>query len=178
MDNLSLDALLTEGRSRQFWLKPIGYPKDHPCWNLEELRTWTESQIEVHFSETPAKVAVGAIVIAYRVNISRLIYVAERLPKTEWIEAEVRPEWARQRWPYYIKARNLSPEYGRVWKQHDLQPFALAKEYNNEHPGAPARLGAILRGKDKAEIPVGFAHSLLRRIRELPVEEATDDRTH
>ena len=85
--------------------------------------------VEIHFSKTPAKVAVGDVLIGYRVRYVKLIYVAERLPIAEWGPMEVRSEYNRQRWPYYIKARNLTPGYGNVWKQFSIQPFALAKEY-------------------------------------------------
>jgi hypothetical protein len=167
LDNITLDRLLGEKTDRQFWLKPIGPPKDHPDWDAPEHRVWTQSQIEIHFARNPAKVAVGAILIAYRVRIQKLIYVAERLPLAEWGGAEVRSEYSRKRWPYFIKSRNLTPEYGGVWNRYNLQPFALAKAYNEHHPDDPASLGSILRGNDKTPIPRAFAESLIRRIREI-----------
>ncbi len=165
MDIASLDKLLTDPSERQFWLKPIGYPKDHPDWDTFESRKWTESQIEVHFAKSPAKIALKAIVIAYRIKLSTLIFVAERLPVTEWGTAENRRAYDKERWPYYIKARNLTPEFGSVWKQHSFQPFALAKEYNSSHPKDPVHLGGIKFGNDKASIPRAFAEFLIRHIR-------------
>jgi hypothetical protein len=170
MDNISLDRLLASGSERQFWLKPIGPPKDHPDWDAPVDRAWTEREIEIHFAKTPARVVVGAIIIAYRIRVQKLIYVAERLPLAEWSPEGVRSEYARRRWPYYIKARNLTPEYGEAWNRYNLQPFPLAAEYNESHEQEPARLGAILRGNDKASIPVGFAHLLIRRIRDIQSE--------
>ena len=167
MDDKSLDKLLKDVRKRQFWLKPIGPPKDHPDWDAVESRTWTENEIEIHFAKNPVKIAVGAVLIAYRVRLSKLIYVAERLPIAEWSNEEGRSEYSRRRWPFYIKARNLTPEYGSVWNQHSLKPFKLAKVYNQLHPFQPVRLGSILRGNDKASIPCGFAEYLIRRIRDL-----------
>jgi hypothetical protein len=167
LDNISLDRLLGDGPGRQHWLKPIGPPKDHPDWDAPEHRTWTETEIEIHFHKSPAKIAVGAVIIAYRVRIHKLIYVAERLPLAEWSQEGIRSEYSRRRWPFYIKARNLTHEYGRVWNQYSLQPFSLAKEYNELHPDGTARLGSILRGNDKAAIPREFAQVLIRRIREM-----------
>jgi hypothetical protein len=112
-------------------------------------------------------VAVGAIIIAYRVRIRKLIYVARRLPVEQWGPAEVRSEYSRRRWPYFIKAQNLTPQYGGVWNKYELQPFALAKEYKRSHPDQPAHLGSIMHGNDKTEIPRAFAEYLIRRIREL-----------
>jgi hypothetical protein len=167
MDNVALDALLADSTDRQFWLKPIGPPRDHPDWDAPEHRTWSHSPIEVHFARNPVRVAVGAIIIAYRVRIRKLIYVARRLPLEECGPAEVRSEYSRRRWPYFIKARNLTPEYGGVWNEYDLQPFVLAQGYNELHPEQPAHLGSIQRGNDKTAIPRPFAEYLIRRIREI-----------
>src|SRR5262249_44521740 len=76
MANVALDPLLPDSPEGQFWLKPIGPPQDHPDWNAPEHRTWSHSPIEVHFSRNPVRVAVGAIIIAYRVRYQKLIYVA------------------------------------------------------------------------------------------------------
>ena len=165
MDPTSLDKLLADTRKRQFWLKPIGFPKDHPDWDVFESRKWTESEIEIHFAKTPAKIAVGAIIIAYRIHVSKLIFVAERLPMSEWSPADSRSDYSRRRWPFYIKGHNLTPEYGSVWNQYSLQPFALAKEYKELHPEDPVHLGSIQRGNDKALISRGFAEFLIRQIR-------------
>ena len=165
MDSTSLDKLLNDPSKRQFWLKPIGYPKDHPEWDAFESRKWTQSQIEVQFAKSPATIALNDIIIAYRIKLSTLIYVAERLPVSEWGKLENRPEYDKKRWPHCIKARNLTPEFGNVWKQHSFQPFALAKEYNSTHPKDPVHLGSIQRGNDKAAIPRAFAEFLIRLIR-------------
>lgn len=168
MDNNSLGGLLGDERERQFWLKPVGPPKDHPDWCAEEHRTWTTSEIEIHFSKRPAAVVVGDILVAYRVRYGKLIYVAECLPREEWSEEEPRSEDSRRRWPHYIKARNLTPEYGNVWNYHCLQPFPLARVYNITHPADLLfTLGSIQFGADKASISRGFAEFLIRRIREL-----------
>jgi hypothetical protein len=167
VDNLALDRLLQDETATQFWLKPIGPPKDHPDWDAPEHRVWTQNEIEIHFAKSPAKIAIGAIIVAYRVRLQKLIFVARRLPLAEWSKEEVRSEYSRQRWPFHIKARNLTPEYGRAWNRFNLQPFPLAKEFNSLHPQNEARLGSILRGNDKAAIPGEFAKLLIRRIRDL-----------
>jgi hypothetical protein len=168
MDTIALDSLLGDGSDRQFWLKPVGPPKDHPDWDAPEDRTWSQSQVEIHFSRSPARVAVGAIIIAYRVRYQKLIYVAQRLPVAEWGPSEVRSEYSRRRWPHLIKVRNLTPQYGAVWNQYSLRPFELAREYNEHSLDQPARLGSILRGNDKTAIPRPYAECLIRCIREIP----------
>ena len=165
MDNSSLDVLLKDAHKKQFWLKPIGAPKWHRDWPLAETRKFTEDQIEVHFHDNPVKIAVAAIVIAYRIRYAKLIYVAERLPRALWDK----PEWRAAEWvkhfPHYIKAHNLTPEYGAVWKEHNFKPFTESKKYNELHPEDPVSLGAIKFGADKVTIPQGFAELLIRLIR-------------
>lgn len=65
MDNTALESLLSDSNEQQFWLKPIGPPRDDPEWDAPEHRTWSHSPIEIHFARSPAQVAVGAIIIAY-----------------------------------------------------------------------------------------------------------------
>jgi hypothetical protein len=154
LDATSLDKLLNDSRDRQFWLKPIGFPKDHPDWDVFETRKWTECEIEIHFAKTPARIAVGAVLIAYRIHVSKLIFVAERLPMTKWSAPENRSAYSKRRWPYYIKGLNLTPEYGSVWNRYSFQPFTLAKEFNAEHSEDPVHLGGIQRGNASREFRV------------------------
>jgi hypothetical protein len=167
VDNTSLDQLLGDKRERHYWLKPVGPPKDHPDWGVEENRTWTEDQVEIHFAKSPARIAVGAVIIANRVRYSQLIYVSERLPVDQWAEPEIRSAYSRQRWPFHVKACNLTPEFGRSWNAHALHPFMLARAYNVYVPDNPVHLGSIRRGNDKARIPRRFGEFLIRLIREL-----------
>lgn len=175
MDNKNLDELLSQSDNRRFWLKPIGPPKNHPDWATEEYRTWGEEELEVHFHHNPVQVHVGDVLIAFRIRYSKLIYVAERLSVSESVQWENRPEWARKKWPFPIKARNLTPEYGKVWKQHDLQPFHLAKEYNASHPEDQVKLGGVNFGNDKVQISRGFAEFLIQQIRALVCCVQPDD---
>lgn len=167
MDNKRLDELLSDKRKRQYWLKPVGPPKDHPDWGAEENKTWTEGQVEIHFAKSPVRIAVRDIIIAYRVRYSKLIHVAERLPVDQWTDPEIRSAYSRQRWPFHIKARNLTPEYGGSWNEHALQPFMLARAYNVYVPDDPVHLGSTQRGKDKARVPRLFGGFLIRLIRDM-----------
>jgi hypothetical protein len=171
MDNNSLDTLLNDTRKRSYWLKPIGWPTDHPDCDAIETRNWTEPQIEIHFAKGPAKIALGDIIIAYRIRYKNLLYVAERLPVTEWTQAEKRSAYEMQRWPHHIKARNLAPEFAGAWKRFGFDPFSLKEEWNKIHPEDPVKLGSILRGNDRASIPRKFGELLIRLIRDakLPV---------
>jgi hypothetical protein len=150
MDKTTLDRLLGDGPERQFWLKPVGPPKDHPEWKDPEHRTWTQNSIEVHFSKNPAKVVVGAIIIAYRIRMQKLIYVAERLPQAEWGPMDDIPEY---------------------WRLGPVLPAAVCSGKGVQGAttrGGATPLGTIQRGNDKGRIPRPFAEFLIRAIRDLP----------
>ena len=50
---MNLDELLNDQSDRQFWLKPIGPPRDRPEWDEEEYRVWTQSEIEMGVTGAP-----------------------------------------------------------------------------------------------------------------------------
>jgi hypothetical protein len=164
MDNQTLDVLLNDRRERQYWLKPIGLP-DRPMVQQPEI--WTGSPVEIGFA-TPAQVGVGDVLIAFRTGVSKLIYVAESLEAIRESTPEEREhqEW-RQRWPWCLNSRNLTPTYGGVWNEFNLKPFALADEYNLLHPDHQVSLGTLNFGSTVLRIPRPFAEFLIQRIRDL-----------
>jgi hypothetical protein len=94
------------------------------------------------------------------------MYVVEHLPEREWTTPEdVCLEGVPERWPYWFKARNLTPEFGLSWQQFLIKPFRLARRLNPEHPNDPARLGTLQYSNDRARIPLWFAEELIHRIR-------------
>lgn len=163
MDNNGLDDLLNDRRERHFWLKPIGLP-GVPMQRIEE---WPEPEVEIVFVHHVNDIADGDILIAYRTGLSRLIYVAERLPESQrTTPRENRSEENRLRYPFAIKARNLTPEYGACWSEFNHRPFTLANELNPLHPEDPAQLGRLQHHSDRAPVPRWFAERLIGRIRE------------
>jgi hypothetical protein len=164
LDNVRLDQLLRDDRTRRFWLKPIGRP-GVPLLENEEA-SWTENEIEIRFVHETSGIADGDILIAWRTGVSKLIYVAERLPQSQWTTPEESntPEVLAQ-YPYLFKARNLTPEYGGAWNCFELHPFPLARHYNEHLPAdEQVRLGALQHGSDRLCIPRPFAEFLIGRI--------------
>lgn len=167
MDNQSLNELLQDKRERQFWLKPVGL-RGIPLLNNKEV--FPESEVEIRFVDKVTNIDDGDVLIVYRVGAAKLMYVAERLPRSQWTTPEdpTLTEEIRVRYPHFIKARNLTPEYGVWWSEFNLKPFTLAKRWNLLHLDEPARLGAINWSKDRAPIPRWFAEALTQRIRDIP----------
>src|SRR5438270_605878 len=98
MDNSSLDELFQDRQERSFWLKPVGPPKDHPDYEKDEHRTWGNDPVEIHFARRPGRIKPGDILIAYRVRIGKVLYVAEYLADAELAtDAQVQQEPFRAR---------------------------------------------------------------------------------
>jgi hypothetical protein len=163
---MTLSALMKSGGSRHYWLKPIGL-HDRPMERQPEV--FPESELNIHFHTDPAAVAEGDILIGFRTGKSKLIWVAERLAGGPWPSEDDKTMlgWVRERFPWFYKARNLTPEFGIRWDQHKLKPFTLVDEYNAAHSDKqPMSLGALQFGNDKLQIEQQFAEFLIRKILE------------
>jgi hypothetical protein len=165
MDCATLSEVLGDaGRRRQFWLKPTGDPEKPP----DTQAVFNQSRVGVEFAQRPRAIGIGDVLILYRIGVSKVTCVARCLTEAEEVTGwELRREPWRERWPWSVEAQNLSPQYGAVWNEFELQPFPLAAEYNRRHREAPQNLGALQRGLDKVKIDYRFAEFLIRRIIEL-----------
>jgi len=165
MDNASLTRLLSDDRVREYWLKPTGNPERPP----EVHTVFNQARVRVEFRERPRSVRIGDILILYRIGVSMITCVTECLTAPVYVtQEELQTEPWRERWPWSVETRNLTPEYGSVWNEYDLQPFPLVREYNQLHPEEPQGLGALQFSKDKVKIRRRFAEFIMQRIIQLP----------
>jgi hypothetical protein len=167
MDNKSLSELLQDRIDRQFWIKPVGDRKA----TVDEGEVFTTSIINVHFAKEPIGVKLGNILIVFRVGVSKIVYVGEAisLPK-EATEEDIQENSWRNRWPWELQAKNLTPEYGANWSKYSLKPFSLEKEYNQQNPEERVNLGGIKRGRDKLRISHNFGEFIVEKIMNLEQE--------
>lgn len=164
MDNASLSEALRDSDRTQFWLKPTGLPDKPP----DTHAVFDQARVPVEFAKRPRAMGIGDVVILYRIGVSKLICVARCLTEAEYVtERELQREPWRERWPWSVEARNLTPRYGSVWNQFQLQPFVLVAEYNRIHPEARQTLGSLQRGQDKLLINRQFAEFLIQRVIDL-----------
>ena len=173
MDDANLEELLCDTSSRQFWIKPWG-SRDFPDQPDAQPGTqfFAAPQIEITFAKTknPPSLQEGDLFLVYHVRMAhmdapRLVCVTEANTAPTYATAEqLRKEAWRTKWPWYIHARNLTPEYGSKWSRYSLNPFRLAKDYNNLNPSDKVTLGAINFGATKLQIREGFARFLLNAI--------------
>jgi hypothetical protein len=164
VDNESLDDMLQDKRERQYWLKPVSRP-GVPLGRDPE--TFPESEVETHFVDRVDNIAEGDVLIVYRTGVAKLMFVAVRLPHSQWTTPPAnRSEENKRRYPYFFKAKNLTPEYGVCWPGFNHKPFTLANQLNPLHPEDLARLGRIQHHSDRAPIPRWFAEYLIQRTRD------------
>ena len=80
----------------------------------------------------------------------------------------------RKRWTWAIRARNLSPEYGRYWNRCGERPFNLAREFNELHPDGPVNIRRLNYGSH-VKIPRHFAEFLLITLRGLKADKCMQE---
>ena len=148
MDNDRLQRVMTEGQDRAYWLKPVGLPgtraTGHEPWDAELLR--------VDFAVRPVALAIGDLLLAFRIGDYQMIYIAQCASAFQ----EATPEQIEQnphleRWRWNVDARNLTPTFGGEWSSHNLRPFRLVEEFNALNPGARENIDGVKFGSDKLE---------------------------
>lgn len=173
MIDLDLSQLIDRPRVLSFpggttWIKPDGTP-DEPVRVGDQ---YAEPERDLHFSKIrPAGVAVGHRVVVYGVGAHRLLSVYEVTgPPAQVTPEEIRIDPWKERWPWYVPARNLTSHFGSNWWHHNLYLRALVDEYLAAEPlgkvtAAGGRtVGALNRGSDKIRLDPFFAHFILERI--------------
>lgn len=109
MDNAELTGLMQDSRQRQFWLKPTGIPENPP----DVHAVFTRACVRVEFNQRPRAVATGDILILYRIDVSKITCVTECLTEPKYVtQSQLQQEPWRERWPWSVETRNLTPEYG------------------------------------------------------------------
>lgn len=150
-----------DASERQFWIKPWGDP-DRPA---DERESFGDDEIRLNFAKQPTGVELGDVLFVHRIKAAKLacVAIATTSPR-ELTATEIMREPKLERWPWVIGGRNLTPRFGRWWRDCSLKTFTLASEYNKLNPNHQVNLGSLNRGNDKLRIPEGFAKFLLEAI--------------
>lgn len=116
-----------------YWLKPIGVI-DSPIDNGEKFNSLFQ---RLEFSKKrPSGIKTGDIIIAYGVGTRKVLSVYENTSlEPEYVaDEELEDEEWRERWPWSIKGKNLSPKYGGEWWIHDLYIIGLENKFLSNFP--------------------------------------------
>jgi HKD family nuclease len=152
----------------EFWLKPIGV-SDNP---VTEDRLFDKLEDELYFSKLrPNGVKPNDILIAYGVGTTKIlsIYRATSFPIIATEDEIEEDDWL-ERWPWYVQAYNLTPNFGATWSNHNLWINSLKDEYLKPYPDRTITavggqtLGALNYGKDKLKLSPDFAKFIIDKV--------------
>lgn len=142
----------------RYFLKPIGWT-DNP---FDENRVLDAGIIEMHFSKRrPNAVRVGDILICYGVGSTKLLGYF-KVNTAPYFDDSDSP-----RWPWRVKAENLSPVYGQAWASKSNTLYHVRELYGDNkvltYVGGKS-LGALQFGADKVQLNEDFAKFMISLI--------------
>lgn len=154
----------------QYFLKPVGV-SESPIL-LEDEREFTDLHENLHFSKKkPKGVKKGDVLITVAVTAGSLLsYYKVTGGMQEVTQEEIARDQWKERWPWYMEGRNLSPQFGGEWWVHNIQRKDALNEFLEKHPGVPVTsaggfsLGTLNYGGDKVKITKEFGDFLISKI--------------
>jgi HKD family nuclease len=154
----------------QYFLKPVGV-SESPIL-LEDKQEFNELHENLHFSKKkPKGVRKGDILITVAVTAGSLLSYYKVTGGLQEVAKEeiARDQW-KERWPWYMEGRNLSPQFGGEWWVHNIQRKDTLNEFLEVSPDTPVTfaggfsLGALNYGADKVKITKEFGDFLISKI--------------
>ncbi len=162
-----LTAVISDAQ-REFWIVLWGDPDHSPS---EDEQIFDASTYDQGFPVKPASIKVGDILFVHRIHISKIIYVGEVLsaPRKSSIAEAEEEEW-RRKWNWSVSTRNLTPEYGKHWRERGEKTFDLLERYNQMNPNNRVSISRLKFGRH-VRIPRVFAHFLSEQIAKTGLQE-------
>ena len=173
--DLKLTDLLTSSSwnsslngSFEIWLKPIGVI----ATQVTEDRLFAKREEKLNFSKLrPNGVKPNDILITYGVGTTKVlsIYKVTSFPKIV-SEKEIEEDDWLERWPWYVEAFNLTPNFGATWSKYNLYINLLKEEFLTSYPDEAITavggqtLGALNYGKDKLKLSNNFAKFIIDKV--------------
>lgn len=154
----------------QYFLKPVGV-SESPIL-IEDEQEFTDLHENLHFSKKkPKGVRKGDVLITVAVTAGSLLsYYKVTGGLQEVTQKEIARDRWKERWPWYMEGRNLSPEFGGEWWVHNIQRKDVLSEFLEKHPGVPVTsaggfsLGTLNYGGDKVKITKEFGDFIISKI--------------
>lgn len=169
MDNVYNQGANNNDNPR-YWLKPIGV-SENPIYK-EDQRDFSDLHQDLAFSKKGVgAIRAGDIVITTAVGCGCLLsyFQITGSPKEATFEEKQQNSW-KERWPWHIEGRNLSPDYGASWWEYDLDRKILLEKFIDKYSdeavtrAGAKTLGTLNFGSDKVEITEKFAEFLISEI--------------
>jgi HKD family nuclease len=148
--------------NKRYFIKPIG-SSEEPYPETSKL---DNGIIKLHFSKRkPRAVREGDILICYAVGSTKLLGYFEVTTPPAFLGND------DDRWPWYVKAKNLCPSYSEKWTIYNNTLASVQEKFTN---GAPITyiggktLGSLNYGSDKIRLTECFAKYLIHIIEQAP----------
>jgi hypothetical protein len=150
-------------------------------WGYPELsadegkQVFDEPVYEEGLTRNVPDMRIGDVLFVHRIHVSKIIYVSEVIepPRKSTVQEIEKDAW-RKRWTWAIRARNLSPEYGRYWNRCGERTFNLAGEFNELHSDGAVNIRRLNYGSH-VKIPRAFAEFLLITLRDLKADKCMQE---
>lgn len=162
----------TSNTNPKYFLKPVGVTESPIL--LKDQRDFSDLHQNLHFSKKkPKGVRKGDVLITVAVTAGSLLSYFKITGGLQEVTKDeiLRDEW-KERWPWYMEGRNLSPDFGSQWWTHNIQRRDMLNEFLEIYPGVPVTyaggftLGTLNYGGDKVRITKDFGDFLISKIGE------------
>ncbi len=166
---LQPDRSIKIGKSATYWLKPIGVTGDPvtPDWPPFDAPIYP-----LHFHWNPRSVKFGDIMVCYGIGAGKVLSIYRVISAPQQINPDEYDEEWMERWSWFVDGENLTPNYGRVWSNHELYLSSLRNDFLDKFPeklitGNSQSLGALNYKKDKFRLSPEFAQFILNQVHSL-----------
>lgn len=164
----TLWSLPDNDEPENYWLKPIG-ATDQP---IDSERKFTQKVDYLHFSKKqPKSVKPNDILITYGIGDKRILSVFKCLSSPEKVtEEEIERKPRLERWPWYVRGKNLTPLYGGKWMRYTLYASRLVNDYLTKYPDryitkvGGKNLNALMYSIDKINLEPDFAKFVIKKV--------------
>jgi HKD family nuclease len=142
-----------------FWLKPIGFTKNH----VPLTEKFDIIDTDLHFAKKPSGIKKGDIIISFAIGHLKILSIYEVNSAVQKINGQ------NQRWPYFIVGKNLTPYYGGEWSIQNFtinnqRQIFLAKGTFNITPSGKNSYGSFNQSADKLQLTKEYGMFLLNQI--------------
>ena len=162
-----IDPTIFQEVKNEIWLKPIGHTESP----INPGRKFDKNNPRLHFSKRrPTGVKIDDLLITYGVGARAILSVYKVTSEPRHITDKEIEEGANERWPWYVKGKNLTSDFGSRWWEFDLKLNDISEEYltyNSEKPITDAgtqSFGAFNYGHDKLHLDKEFGAWLYNKV--------------
>lgn len=161
MENVTLEPLLDKLDTHQCWVKPLGWA-GHP---MSQDADFGGAVIRLDFARPSKRLKMDDFLFVYAVGHKQLCFIGRcNTPVRTASEADIAERPERQRWGHWVKAINMTPEFGRAWARYGVKVFNFVEQHNTSYPANRFTIGSLNYGSDLLRVPATFARMVAEQV--------------